>query len=282
MNDEERELAIQRILVALDASPHSLAALRAATRLAELFGAELLGVYVEDINLLRASELPFSREISIFSGEQRRFDLSQIENELRDQAEAARQALTDSAERARVHWSFRVSRGAVVSELVTAASGMDLVILGKSGWSPIERRRIGSTARKMLARAPRAALVMEKGSTLRHPLAVVCDGSDLGHKALRVAAALARREDSHLILLALSEDPEEARRIREQCSEWLRGQAVMARYREFLDWTASQVAATLEQEGAGGLVVPATETVLKDDQLVALLSETDTPLLLVR
>jgi nucleotide-binding universal stress UspA family protein len=282
VNDEGHELAIRRILVALDASPHSLAALRAATRLAELFGAELMGVYVEDINLLRASELPFSREISIYSGEQRRFDLGQVERELRDQAEVARQALTESAERARVHWSFRVSRGTVVSELMTAASQMDLLIIGKSGWSPIERRRIGSTARKLLTRAPRAALVLEKGSTLRHPLAVVCDGSELGHKALRTAAALARREDSHLILLALSEDPEEARRIREQCSKWLRGQAVIARYRTFHEWTASRVAATIERESAGGLVVPATEAVFKDDQLVELLKETDTPVLLVR
>lgn len=283
MNDEERrELAIRRILVALDASPHSLAALRAATRLAELFGAELQGVYVEDINLLRASELPFSREITIHSGAQRRLNLRQIEKQLRDQAELARRALTDSAERARVRWSFRTSRGTVVSELLTAAAGMDLVIMGKSGWSPIERRRLGSTARDLLARTPRSALVLEKGSTLRHPLAVVCDGSPLGHKAVHVAADLARREGRHLILLALSEDPEQARRIREQCSEWLQGKGVVARFRSFHQWTSPRVAETLAREGAGGLVVPATDAVLKDDELLHFLKETDTPVLLVR
>jgi nucleotide-binding universal stress UspA family protein len=282
VNDEGRELPIRRILVALDASAHSLTALRAATRLAEVFGAELQGLYVEDINLLRAGQLPFATETAIHSGVRRRLDLPQIERQLHEQAELARKVLTESAEHARVHWSFRVSRGTVASELITAAADMDLLILGKSGWSPIQRRRLGSTARYLLAQSPRAALVVEKGSTLRHPLAVVCDGSEMGHKALRVAAALARREDSHLILLALSEDPEEARRIRQQCSEWLRGQAVMARYRVFHEWTASRVAATLEQEGAGGLVVPATETILKDDQLTTLLKETDTPVLLVR
>ena len=282
MKNERRELVIKRILVALDASPHSLAALQTATRLAELFGAELLGVYVEDINLLRASELPFSRETRFYSGTQRRLDLARIERQLRQQAEMARRALTDSAGRSRVRWSFRISRGTVVSELITAASEMDLLIVGKSGWSPIEKRRLGSTARDLLARAPKSALILEKGSILRHPLAVVCDGSPLGQKALQVAAVLAKQEESHLILLALAGDPREATRIREQCSKWLRGRGVMARYVTFYEWTASRVAETLETEGAGGLVVPATERVFEHDELLNLLRETDTPVLLVR
>ena len=282
MSEEKRELVIRRILVALDTSPHSMAALETATRLAALFGAELLGVYVEDIDLLRASELPFARETKLRSGARRRLGMEQIERELRSQATLAQRALTDSADRARVRWSFRISRGTVVSELVMAASEMDLIILGKSGWSPIERRRLGSTARALLSEAPRPALVLEQGTQLRPPLAVVCDGSELGHKALKLAATMAERERSHLILLALAEDPQEARRIREQCSLWLRGRGVLAHYRIFHRWIASRVAETLEDEGAGGLVVPATEAVLKDDQLLTLLRATDTPVLLVR
>jgi nucleotide-binding universal stress UspA family protein len=282
VNDEDRELVIRRILVALDASPGSLAALGTATRLAELFHAELRGLYVEDVNLLRASELPFAREIGIHSGAQRRLDLGEIERQLREQAELARRALTDSARRARVRSSFRISRGAVVSELITAASEMDLVIVGKSGWSPIERRRLGSTARDLLTQATRPALVLERGSRLRHPLAVVCDGSALGQRALQVAATLARREGSHLIFLALAEDPERARGLRERCSEWLQGRGVVARYRTLHEWTASRVAEILKEDSAGGLVVPATEAVLEDEELLTLLTETDTPVLLVR
>jgi nucleotide-binding universal stress UspA family protein len=257
VNDEDRELVIRRILVALDASPGSLAALGTATRLAELFHAELRGLYVEDVNLLRASELPFTREIGIHSGAQRRLDLGEIERQLREQAELARRALTDSARRARVRSSFRISRGAVISELITAASEMDLVIVGKSGWSPIERRRLGSTARDLLTQATRPALVLERGSRLRHPLAVVCDGSALGQRALQVAATLARREGSQ-------------------------GRGVVARYRTLHEWTASRVAEILKEDSAGGLVVPATEAVLEDEELLTLLTETDTPVLLVR
>lgn len=282
MNEREPEPVIRRILVALDTSPHSMAALETAARLAGLFGAELLGIYVEDVNLLRASALPFAQETALRSGARRRLDMDRIESELRSQATLARRALTDSADRARVRWSFLISRGTVVSELVMAASEMDLVILGKSGWSPIERRRLGSTARALLSEAPGAALVLEHGSRLRPPLAVVCDGSALGRKALKLATTLSEREDSHLILLALAEDLQEARRIRDQCSQWLQGKGVLARYRIFNQWVASQVAETLEQEGAGGLVVPATEAVLQEDELLTLLGTSDTPILLVR
>ncbi|HSL81665.1 MAG TPA: universal stress protein, partial [Thermoanaerobaculia bacterium] len=52
-----RDRTIRRILVALDASADSAAALEAATALAALFGAELQGLYVEDLNFVRLPEL---------------------------------------------------------------------------------------------------------------------------------------------------------------------------------------------------------------------------------
>ena len=63
MNDQELEPVIRRILVAVDASTHSLAALEAASVLAEVLNAELVGIFVEDINLLRLAGLPFAREV---------------------------------------------------------------------------------------------------------------------------------------------------------------------------------------------------------------------------
>ena len=57
-----------RILVALDASPQSEAALRAAAELAALLEAELEGLFVEDINLLHLCGLPFGREIRLVYG----------------------------------------------------------------------------------------------------------------------------------------------------------------------------------------------------------------------
>jgi hypothetical protein len=55
---EKREFEIHRILVALDASVRSLAALEAAAELAAEWHAELLGLFVEDVELLRLAATP--------------------------------------------------------------------------------------------------------------------------------------------------------------------------------------------------------------------------------
>ena len=47
--------AIRRILVALDSSPHSMAALETAVELAANLGARIIGLFVEEANLLRAA-----------------------------------------------------------------------------------------------------------------------------------------------------------------------------------------------------------------------------------
>ena len=74
MSEEKHDLIIRRILVGLDASPRSLSALEVACDLAARFRAELEGLFVEDIDLLRACELPFTREIRFFSGARHRLD----------------------------------------------------------------------------------------------------------------------------------------------------------------------------------------------------------------
>ena len=55
MNESEPKFAIRRILIALDASTHSLAALDAAAEMAANMQAELIGLFVEDENLLHLS-----------------------------------------------------------------------------------------------------------------------------------------------------------------------------------------------------------------------------------
>ncbi len=103
---------IRRILVALDVSTHSLAALEAAVELAGRVEAEIEGLFVEDINLMRLAELPIALQLSLPTGLQRRIDAAVIEQEMRALAAEARNALETAAERTRVRWSFRVVRAA--------------------------------------------------------------------------------------------------------------------------------------------------------------------------
>jgi nucleotide-binding universal stress UspA family protein len=279
---EERELMIRRILVALDASPPSLAALEAAVELAGRFRAELLGLFVEDVNLLRLAELPFAQEIGFFSATRRKLDTQRIERQFRGQAARIRRVLELIAERMQVNWSFRVARGVIASVLLTAASEVDLIILGRGGWSLTQRRQLGSTARAILSETPCLALILQQGTYLELPMLVVYDGSPLAQKALATAAALVQGEGGDLTVLVLADDLDMAHRLQRQAAEWLQGRGVNVRYRPLTKLSVPRLAHILQTEERGTLVLPARSALLQDEVLLALLDEIEMPVLLVR
>jgi len=281
-SEEEREPVFQRILVALDASPHSLAALEAAVVLATGVQAELVGLFVKDDNLLRLAGLPFARQQGLYSPEPRPLDEPQIERELRARARRAEHALAALADPAQVPWSFRVVRGAIAAELLAAAAEADLISLGRSGWSPTGRRRVGSTTRAVLSQAPHPALVVRQGAHLKPPIMAVYDGSVLAGSALATAARLAQGKEGELLVLVVADDPAENERLQAQAGDWLRARAIPVRFRQLTEATVSRLLQALKTEGCGTLVLPAETALLRDEALSILVEELDFPMLLIR
>ena len=183
-------MAIRRILVALDASNNSRAALAAAIGLAETFHAEIVGLFIEDINLVRLAELPFAREVRFGEVAVHRFESETIERKLRARAAILRHELEELATEHKVPSTFRVLRGPIDRELIAAAVEADLLALGRLGHSLARRARLGSTARTAVARAASAVLLV-KTDVENGPIIVLYDGSDAGRRALALAAELA-------------------------------------------------------------------------------------------
>jgi nucleotide-binding universal stress UspA family protein len=204
---------IRHIAVALDCSPHSIASLTAAAELARRMHADLRGIFVEDINLLRMAELPCSLEIRIYNAEPEKIELLQLERSLRLQAKEAKSALQRIADEFMVEHSFRVYRGLVPAEVILAAHEADLLVLGRSGRSPSCRKGLGSTARKALAEGKRPLLFMRSGFAAKEwPVLVLYDGSIGSQQALGTALDLAQPGIT-LNVLILGETPEEALRM---------------------------------------------------------------------
>src|SRR5512146_300494 len=99
MSEPEEEGAIRKILIAIDASPHSLAALQAAAEFAARVNAELSGLFVEDINLLRMAELSFVREVSHYSATVTQISREGLEQQLRAQETYARREVNNTGRR---------------------------------------------------------------------------------------------------------------------------------------------------------------------------------------
>lgn len=280
--NREPEIIIRRILVALDTSTHSLAALEAAARLAEAMEAELVGLFVEDVNLLRLAALPFAQEICWPSTAGRRLDERKMEHDLRLRASQARRALALAAEKIEVEWSFRVVRGAVTDEVLNASAEVDLISLGRASRSLTARVRLGSTARAAAIEGKRSVLLARHGADLEQPLVITYDGSPSAVRALAAAATLAQPNDTNLIVLIMADDPDHAPGLAEEASEWLERRVVHAEYRYLPPDDGSNLIEALYRERCGLVILGGELQLLQGDMLARILDELECPILLVR
>jgi nucleotide-binding universal stress UspA family protein len=282
MNKAKPQLAIRRILVALDASANSLVRLETAAELAQDFKAELIGLFVEDVNLLRLAQLPFAREISLFSSTIRRFRLEELQRELRAQSNRMRQALAAVAARRNVPWIFKVVQGSVAAEVLSAASEADLMILGKVTWSFRGGKRVGSTVRMILLHGRGLTLILQEGEGLKLPVLVIYDGSDLARKALDVAGQLVQSRDSHLSVFILAPDKDIAQSLQVEVFEELQRRTLGADFHLLIRPSLARLAWLVQTKGKGPVVLPCGGGLLQGEGLCALANEVANPLLLVR
>ena len=282
MNDHILEPTIRRILVALDASQHSLAALEAASELASALKAELVGIFVEDVNLLRLAGLPFAREVEYPSGAARPLDSLIMERELRIQAAQVRQTLAGVASRRQIQWSFRVVRGQVATELLTAAQEADLLALGRASWAATRRVRLGATARVVVSQAPHLVLLLQHGHAICQPVQVVYDASSGARRALATAAQLAGLTGGQLTVMLVTDAPDSAQRLQDEVDVRLQAQQVKGRYRHLVNPSAEELAQALRITGGGTLIIGADHPLLEGEGLPTLLDAMDCSVVLVR
>ncbi len=275
----EPGVEIRRILVALDASPPSLAALEAAAALAARLHVALQGLFVEDIQLLQVAQLPFSQEIGHFSASRRQLNTARIERQLRVQAKRARRIFALTGQRMQVSSEFHVTRGAVTPEVLAAVRDTDLLVLGQAGWSKIRAKQLGSTARTALAAAPNLMLIVQAGGHLGPPVQVLYDGSPAAERGLLLAEALMGKEQ-WLTVLLLDGVAELAAR-HNQVQAILRHR-INIEYRTLTQSNVSRLLRLVETKSTGLLIMPLKPAPLAEDALLTLLPQIKMPVLLVR
>ena len=278
MSSTDTTFTIQRILVALDASPHSLAALEMAVDLAARLKAELAGLFVEDVELLRMADSPSAREIAYPSASHAPLNRGIMERKLRAQSEHIRKALAVAAHRAQIRWSFRSIRGHVTSALRDAATQHDIVAAGRLGWSLGQRPRIGSTALGLATSDIPLLLISERAAFSNLRLVVYYDGSRAAKDALLVAAKLAHAGTKGITVLVSAADYEHELG---EIHGLLRGQGLEIRCRRIDLENEMSLLRALKEEGAI-LLVLASRQLLKDrEAFEAILRKVDLPLLLL-
>lgn len=208
----------RRILVALDSSAGARAAMEAAAELASRLEAEVLALFVEDVELLHLAGLPFAREIGADALE-RPLDLPRLERRLRTEARTAQGICTSIAERSRAAVRFEVVRGPVAREILAAAEQADMVVLGRGSREAPSRRltpqrrpaSLGRTTSSVLASSTRTVAVFTAEHVLGRPIAVLYDGTGSCRRALDLAIRLAGEDHRNLVVLVPTSPPEALR-----------------------------------------------------------------------
>lgn len=277
-NQDSTPAAGGRVLVLLDGSRPSFAALEAAAEIAQSRGAEVLGIYVEEINLLRTAGYAFALEVGASSGQARPLDTGRIEARMQSLADQCRQGLEQAMTQRGIRQALKRCRGQVVSEVLSLAQPDDLLILGRVGWSAAPGARLGSTARTLVRQAPGDVLLWTP--LRRRPesrVAVLLDHDQgASHRAVRVGADLARQYHQPLTIIVAAGDDHQANT--DDLAAYLRQEHIPARIRLVPGTSGAAVIRALREEGASQLVLSRTCCLFRRPDADALLQDINLPL----
>ena len=249
-------------MVVLGSLDSDRAALEALSVLAGSSPADILGMFLEDVDLLALAELPIAREYSLLTHVERRLQAPDIERLFRIQARAAQQSLAEIASRFGSSLSFRTARGAATALLREALVEADLMLFGAVRGS---LRLPGGPSR---------------GYAARQPVTVVFDGSDAAHHALHVALQLATDATLPLVVLLRAGSTDDLSRLKDEASR-LAGTR-QARLVEMANPAWQDVLAEVRRHRSTLLVVATSDDLLREENLTRLRNELNCPVVLVK
>jgi len=262
--------AVRHIVVALDASESGRPALQAAVHLAAILGARLEGVFVEDINLIRLAELPFLREVRLWSLAEETVSIQRIQRELRTLARHAESMLEQAAREMDVPWSFRVWRGRTKATSLIQAFGADILSLGRAG--SLVSSRAWPTIRPR-TRQPLAAVTS---------ICVLFNDSEQSVRAVTAACSLAKDLDASLTVLLPENQAEAGPGLREKALTIFDVYGQAARFVQITGTDVQSLVQAITMSGTSILIAEAEHPLLQQAGLDQCLEALFCPVLLVR
>ncbi|HLR32343.1 MAG TPA: universal stress protein, partial [Fodinibius sp.] len=198
---DNHKLLLRKILVAVDTSAHSRAALEAAAILASLLEADIRGVFVQEEQWTHLSRLPSLTAIHELTGKAYALQQETLEQEIENVKQRLRRQLKQISSRREITHSLETVQGKAEEEILKAAQEADLITIGWRGRSYPSTKKPGSTARNIIRKADKPVLVLGKNVRLGQRVSVLYDTSSQGQQGLQLALKLAEKNESELSVL---------------------------------------------------------------------------------
>jgi len=224
---------------------------------------EMHGVFLEEAEVRYAAELPFVQELCRVTFSVREFTSEGFERALALRMRTAERALALLARRIGVPHSFRNVRGQAISLLRETANSADITL-----FEPVSRIALS------VAPTPRGRLA-------RRRVVVALRDLEAGRRALLAAHHLAEGDARRIVLLAAGPIVQQQPELWQLCEEILHRRPARMRLLPAESGVRELIEAT-HAEGAGLLVLPATEDLLEPSNLHLLRDRLRCPICLVR
>lgn len=282
MTDEtDKTFRLKRILVALDTSRHSRAALEAAVRLARAMEAEIQGLFVYDRTWLRASKLPSFAEVREFTGEIRPMAEKEMEKQVALLEKRLQRLLRETSERFDISHFLESAEGNIEEKILEASEHADLITLGRIGHSYSRTKKLGETARSIIIQSEKPVLILQEGLRVGNSVAVVYDGSRASRRGLNLGLALARKNEGSLFLHVFRNHPEALDERMEEI-ETLMDESPVPVYLNLIERPEiGSFARQVNSTRSGLIIMPKKQPLIGRNSIGTLLDYLHCPLLLV-
>lgn len=201
---------IKSILVAMDGSPASLAALQEAVRWAGTLDAELRGLFVEDEQRFVYYPTGFSAEGGVpvsapLPEEEMAAENAKVQQEGEEIRRAFDQAVASMPQRS----GFMQVRGSVNPVLTQEARAVDLVVMGRRGRNePADSKEPGPTTETLIHNAQRPVLVVPEQPRHNGTVVFAYDGGRGSHRVIGPGTELAVAVGAKVAVISIGDDPQ--------------------------------------------------------------------------
>jgi nucleotide-binding universal stress UspA family protein len=250
---------IKRILVAVDGSPASLAAVQQAVHWAVLLQAQLQALFVADeqrfVYYPTAASFEGGVVMPVPLPEGRlQAEQAKVQAEEKD----IRSALDKATQGKKLDVQYKHERGDVNAILVREARTADMVVIGKRGrFDAPGSKQAGPTTEALIHDAMRPVLVVPEGSRTQGPLLVAYDNSKGVQRILPSAVVLAEKSGQEVFILTVDDKPARAKELQEALIPFFQSHGLAVKLLVEKGKPAAAVVKAAEAQGAGMIVMGA-------------------------
>lgn len=261
MSNEQnkRNIGVQ---ILLDSQKNQFESLLSAASLARKLEVQLQGLFIEEDNLIRAADLPLSREVSLWSAEERQITGESVHRILRAHARHQQKELERVATAKEIEFTFKVIRGEKNNWIKENINSSNILFVGGHDLTP------------------KPFQSLKYCSDVTPPLISLFDGSSASEHAFKIALQIAEKNNKYLRVLLLANDSSTEELLETQLNIQMRNHSNISVSVESI--SKHDVISSLHKQRINMLIAPSDiEWAQDDERFEMLIYQINYPIVLV-